>query len=298
MIGPYLRLRRRCQTVNQLNRLHIALENRLLPLQLQSLHKVLQSVGPDALGWTERLLAMARRSGKARPEPYERACLRPSLTLYRSAGEAGGARMLLICWTGAARRMMMPLPVFLQHLDAATVDVLLLRYPLGEGYRRGVPDLGPDIASTIDRVAQHVVPGRYARVAAMGVSGGGLPALLTGLRLGLDTVLAVGAGHPADPRWTEALGQEAEALLARWAGQARRLPRITLAHGADSPADTAAARALAELLPAQRMAVSSDQGPVGHVALAPLLEQGRLRGFLEQALSLTQGAHADVAPGV
>jgi hypothetical protein len=307
MIAGYRRAARRCRSANQVNALHIALENRMTPAELVALraaqgpwfplrtllqrarHMLAQAsrrgdakMSPAALRdrWLRKLLVLYERSPEAQPQPYRRHKLSRHLRLY-SAGGARHDKTLLICFVGSSQRPFIPVPVFLQHLDARRHDVLMVGYPRGKGLRQGLPELGSTLEETIDKLRGMVDLGTYRRCVALGTSGGGTPALLTALRLGLDGALSVGGGSPTDPRWSAALGEDVGDLARRYVQAATILPRVVLAYGVDAPKDVPAAQAFAQCLPVELRPVSDGRRTAPHNVFHLLLQRRQLRGFLE-----------------
>jgi len=312
MIDVYRRAARRCRTLNQFNALHIALENRITPLELMALRaaqgpwfhlrrlqqrgqRLLRKVGlsaddpmpPGELRdrWLREQLGLYRHSAKAQPEPYQRRRLSRHLRLY-SAGGPRHDKNLLICFVGSSQRPFLPVPVFLQHVDAAANDVLMVGYPRGKGHRHGLPELGSTLEQTIDKLRDIADIHSYRHCAAIGTSGGGTPAILTALRLGLPVVLSAGGGSPSDPRWFAALGEEAGDRARHYAQAATVQPRVVLAFGIDQPKDVAAAQAFAACIPAELWPVSDGRLQVLHNVFSPLLKRRHLRGFLEAAMNV------------
>jgi len=307
----YRRAARRCRSVNQFNALHIELENRMTPLELMALRGELgrwlrlrvrlrrvlqrllplrQAAGVDDMAhvlreeWLEKLShRLYARTPKPQPEPYRRRKLSRHLRLY-SAGGARQDKTLLICFVGASNRPFLPTPVFLQHLDAARTDMLLVGYPRGNGVRRGLPELGCSFEETVDKLRGVAAIDSYRRCVTLGISGGGTPALLAALRLGLSAALSAGGGSPTDPRWFAALGEHAGDLARRYVAASASLPQVTLAFGADAERDAAAARAFAQCLPAELRPVHDDHRTVQHNIFSVLLRRGRLQSFLESTV--------------
>lgn len=312
MIVGYRRAARRCRTLNQFNALHIALENRITPMELMALRaeqgpwfhlrrlqqrgkRLLRKVGlpgDDAMPpgelrdrWLREQLGLYRQSAKAQPEPYQRRRLSRHLRLY-SAGGPRHDKNLLICFVGSSQRPFLPVPVFLQHVDAAVNDVLMVYYPRGKGHRHGLPELGSTLEQTIDKLRDIADIGAYRHCAAIGTSGGGTPAILTALRLGLPVALSAGGGSPNDQRWFAALGENAGDRARRYAQASTATSRVVLAFGVDQPKDVAAAQAFAECIPAELWPVSDRRRQVLHNVFAPLLKRRDLQGFLQSAVSV------------
>ena len=145
MSTGYRRAARHCRSVNRVNALHIALENRMTPPELVALHAAqgrwfglrmwLQrawrllpaawrradaGTAPEALRdeWLRKLHRFYTQAVKPTPEPFRRRKLSRHLRLY-SAGGPRHDKTLLMCFVGGSNRPFLPLPVFLQHLDAA-----------------------------------------------------------------------------------------------------------------------------------------------------------------------------------
>jgi hypothetical protein len=91
-------------------------------------------------------VAGAFLSGAGEPQPFARRVLAPGASLYSAAGGAA-ERALLVGFCGRADRLMLPLPVVLQHLPARDWDLLLLRDSHKAHYRgdaKGWPAASPN----------------------------------------------------------------------------------------------------------------------------------------------------------
>ena len=134
MIVLYRRLVRSCRTVNQLNRIHINLANRMTPPELEGLQSELPPApsawqnllcksarklpcklpesfciwqqkieyAKSARDWIDMLHRASVQSGKTVPEPFIRRRIR-QLAFY-SAGENRSGKILAICFAGNAQR--------------------------------------------------------------------------------------------------------------------------------------------------------------------------------------------------
>jgi hypothetical protein len=187
-------------------------------------------------------------------------------------------------FTGSSARLLMPTSVFLQHLDARRTDLVLIRYPAGQGFSRGIPGLAEGFGGSVERLRTLVRVDEYAACATLGTSGGGLAALMTAMQLGAAAALSVGGRGPDEPRWHEALGTSAGAALQEHAGRLAGTPRVFLAFGRDHAADKAAAEAMARVVPARLVEIVDPRGKVGHNALLPPLLRGELRTLLESTV--------------
>ncbi len=316
MIALYYRLIRNSKTINQLNMVKIALENRMTPLELETLKTELSSKRPSkgqvlfnkcikelsrsfpvafktlqqnvntsmaAINMVDKLDIMYKQIGKPRPEPFTRHSLSRNIKLYATEGEKS-YKTLAICFTGNAERMMMPTPIFLQHIDAERIDVALIRNAKRNGFRKGIEGITKNLESSIDKLKDLLKIGKYRTVVALGTSGGGLPAVLTATRLGLDAVLSVGGNNPNDPHWQIEDNRTACDLLRNYTNCASKTPKTFLAFGVDFPKDKLSAESLAEFIPAQLLPITDPCGQVRHNALFPLIKQGKLTELLETTI--------------
>jgi hypothetical protein len=313
MMTLYQRSVRRCKTVNALNKVHIALENRMTPLELAVLQSACSPRCPSALipllartsknlwrrfpwifnvwrkragesvyvrNWIVNLARACSLSGKTIPETFNRYRLSSNVVLFKS-DRCGTDRALAICFAGDAQRMMIPTPVFLQHVPAERVDVALIRDPSRNGFRSGIRGLADNFGTCISKLDDLLQIRQYRQAVSIGVSGGGLPAILTALKLGLDAALSVGGNAPDDPRWKVADPLGAANLVRTFSNRSPKSPSIYLVFGAQSPVDQASAEALAALIPSQIIPISDAVDSVGHNAIYPLVKQGKLGEFLD-----------------
>lgn len=311
MIKRYTQQVKASRTVNALNQVHIELGNTMTPLELAALEKAMRTpegiVGslrrlfsrstdhtqgqfdPDmhARQWLAQLSGLMALSGKQAPEPFERRALHSHIHLYTDAHLPADKKTLVICFTGKKRRMMAHTPVFLQHFNAGTCDVLLVSYPKEKrrmGYYEGIPGIGERLESMIANL-QMVLPfDTYRRTAVMGVSAGALPAMMTALRHGAAAALMVGIVAPTDQRAAAVLGSEAGFHLGRMYAAARRRPSMTLLHGDHAVHDAAAAAAWKAQIPEIALRDVSDSSPVRHNPIMPLIHQGRLAALVSELL--------------
>jgi hypothetical protein len=205
------------------------------------------------------------------------------MSLYTYEGDCKH-KTLVVCFTGLAQRMMMPLAPFLQSFDAKSTDILLLRYPKGKGFRYGLEGLSDSFEGTIDALHAMLSSRPYAKTVAIGVSGGGLPAVLCTLKLAWDSVISMSGNHPNDERWQEALGFSLVELIKKYQKRLNKKIPIFLAYGWDASPDVAAAEALAVIVPATLIKINPKGKPVGHVSMLPILMSGKLSVFLQNTI--------------
>lgn len=309
-----------CTTTNQVNQLQILLENRMTPGEAESLaghirrvhtpsstsrrlHRLRAEVHgrfarPHAIGtprtltryereqlsveWADRLVGHLASTGAAQVSAVTRQWSRGGATLYRSAGPRSG--VLVVGFTGNARRLMMPAFLFLHYVGNVGADLLLLEVPKGTRFTEGVPGFSRDLPSTIEWLRELLPTLGATRVVAVGTSGGGLPAILAGLALPLDAVLAAGASTAKASTYALAGESPGLAEVVHSYEASCRPPTTYLMYGVDSALDT---QAVEMLLPVVPNAVSVPVQDSAHGCLHDLVQ----RGGLEEALASTIFAH-------
>lgn len=231
--------------------------------------------------WIRESAKMYGLAGQKRPNLFVRRRCRLGVSVFAAEG-ARETKTALLCFSGNAQRMMMPLPVFLQHIDPASADVILLRTERRKGYRNGIPGVTGDLGTSVSALNTLLALKEYRRISIMGTSGGGLPALLAGLQLGADVVLSVGGNSPDDERWRNARsGDGATCVFQRFMRPGVPAPRIFLVHGSKSKRDTAAVSAIADRL--KNTGTFTIAG-AGHNVLWPLVKRRRFRHLLQETV--------------
>jgi hypothetical protein len=301
MIKLYKRIISNCKTINQINRVHISLENWMTPLNWHQLREELLATqhtsisgnkipeGLDELSlaqykWVASMERVFQRGLKMEAQPFERIRLRRHVALFSDKSQNLSEKTLIVCFTGMSQRMMTPLAAFLQNFDSKESDVALITYPKGKGFRNGLEGTADSFEKMIDALSTLFASLGYRRIVAMGVSGGGIPAILCALRAGWYSALIFGAGSPKDPRWFEALGFDVSDFFKRNTHNLPNPMRLYLVYGADSIVDYEAAKAIQKLLPASLIKVAGKSEPIGHVVLHPLLMSGQLVNLINKTL--------------
>lgn len=241
------------------------------------------SVLRDTVGKSTRAMYKA---GKPLPERYSRHTLTPGILMFTGEGPRQN-RTLIVSFPGNGGRLMMPLPIILQHLPADSVDLVMVPDGVKANYRKGIPALAGTVEGALVKL-RGLLPDGYERIVTLGTSSGGVPSLLAAAELGATAVLAVGAGHPDDERW-EASRNTSKRQLIEAAAPGLANCRVTLAFGAQSPDDEISADAIAAIIPhAQKVSVSVPGVDVRHVALFPVVNTGQLRPFFREHLGLSK----------
>lgn len=302
MLKVYDRLSALCGSINQLNRLHVSLESSMTAIEVLELDRELvrnddywtscdranQVLDLDQFRattrtWVTKLVGFHEMSGKPEPEAFHREELLPAVSRYRNVEGAEG-KWLVICMCGTSPMPMMPTPSLMQALDSQSIDFVLVRDFHRNGYRSGIRDLSSSLDGALVALPRLVDAHDYAGLALIGLSGGGLPALLLALASGANSVISVGGNSPHDPRWIRSDGVTAVDLLRDFAAGGQ-LPRISLLYGEKS-FDRPAAEAMAAILPATLHQITEPDYDVGHNAFFPLLRTGRMSHFLVEQLGL------------
>ena len=301
---------------NKINRVRLVIENRITPLELAALvedagpwvpppepdpetpvvtppepegapRKLKKAPAIPNAQWCAWINELFLKSGKAVPEPFTRRRLQEKIFFYTSGQGDTRSKVLFLCFTGGTRRMMMALPVFLQHLDASLVDVILFMDPDRDGFRRFFIDEEDDLVAL---AAKYVDREKYRGVVTMGTSGGGLPSVLVGLGLGVDAVLSVGGNDPHDLRWMTPSGDDGASLVQRYAARHARTPDIYLLHPAEYTLDANSAKSLARLVSARLIAynnaayVAETGKPIDHAVMLPMLLNGTVTSLLDATI--------------
>lgn len=309
MIKLYKRLTHHCKTINQINRVHIALENWMTPIQWQTLQEEIfvdpdysflkANFEPESLDdfsltqrkWFATMKRNFQLGLSKEAQSFRRLRLRRYLALYGIPSLPKADKTLIVCFTGMSQRMMTPLASFLQNIDAKENDVALVTYPKDKGFRNGLEGTAKSFEEMIDKIKDLFASQGYKRVVAIGVSGGGIPAILCAIRAGWQSALAFGAGSPSDKRWLDALGFDLSILFKKYCKKAFNSIPLYLVYGADSKIDYEAAKSIQKLLPANLIKVGSKSEKVGHVVLNPLLMSGQLASFLKKTVLNFNDSH-------
>jgi hypothetical protein len=279
MIELFQRQIVKCRTPNEFNRLHIALENRITPLEFVALSKIISDCYSSTtnMTWLEKLSRQLRLSRKPQPERYIRTRIKSNMYLYSDQTPRSG-KVLAICFSGGARRLQMPTPTFLQHLSASRVDVILLQRHHNWNYNNGLGGLADSFETLVNVIEQVTKPWEYQSAVTYGTSGGGLPALLTAIYLGLDKGIAIGGASVESNRWrflkdTVRFQQAVE----RHADK----PKLLSVFGADFKRDAVAAAELRRYFPTEFWPIP---GESGHGAIQKYLRTRELCSFLSTVL--------------
>jgi hypothetical protein len=209
--------------------------------------------------------------------------------LYRGAPSPAGRR-LLVLFSGRAARPMMPVPAFLQQIDVARWDVLLLIDHQNIQFRGGCRGLAPDFLGLVARLREISAP--YLDVTAFGVSMGGLPAIRLALAGGARRAVSVG-GRPASDAYRLVGRNRPPAAFDPICACLPDASRdMIFAYSGDNQVDDRAARVAAALCGGGLLGVP---GIADHGLLGTLWGRGQLAAFLAVVLdpAVPAGAAAE-----
>jgi hypothetical protein len=277
--SDYLALASQCRSRNQFNRLHIALENILAPVEFGYFADLAARQQLPAAGypWLVRIADLCPDLFVS-PQPFGRRVLSENVLLYQDPSREAADKRLLVAFAGDGRRLMMPVAVFLQCLDSRLWDVVLLRKgPEKKSYLAGVEGMSRNFPSVIRYVESMTSAWRYQSVVTLGTSGGGFAAILSAILMNATRGISIcGCPRQRPPGFWLRL------QLAVHRARAPHRPEFVFAYGADHDADHKAALALQSSFGGRLRPVT---GVGGHNILGALLARGELGGFLEEILA-------------
>jgi hypothetical protein len=295
MIEIYQRLIANCRTINQVNAVHIGLEVVLTPAEAEMLWVGLgegaslwEDAAPsnsfidpaafkaNAQAWVQKLRSLAAMSGKSVAEPFMRTELLKSVTNFSAGGDRRDKQLLLF-FCGSGHIPMMPSCSFLQTLDASRMDVVFLKDYKTSGFRSGIEDLAPSMEAVWAALPANLSFSAYREVISMGVSGGGIMALLTALDLNLRKAIAVAPNSPDEDRWTFSGRSGRDRVVA--AREANPQCELLVLFGTDAPLDRHAAEILRDIADAELLEIAVPGILVKHNALFPMHWSHRLTAF-------------------
>jgi len=276
----------RCSTVNQFNRLRIGIENFFAPAEICALIDGVRERDAAVPEYCTRWLQNSDESlrGGGRPvQPYVRHAYSMGASIYAAPGTPSerASRTLVVAYTSDANRLFMPIGVFLQHLPAATHEVILLVDPSRRFFLGGVTGLGDDLPSTIRRIDAIAAPSRFRRAVGFGCSAGGLAAIWTAVELGFLRAVSIG-GIAVESAVQRERTQNID--LSGFDESVRRrftLPEVLLVHGEGNEHDAARALQMARRVPSTHVSVA---GASDHNVLYDVWKAGRLDAFLAEMI--------------
>jgi hypothetical protein len=283
----YRSLTKKCATVNELNKIHILLENQMTPAERDALIRTLGGRGRGLLRriltmalpaslqsqdefpltqklarlnatstWRQRLRKNRKFAHLGTGATWSREAKLPGLTFYRRTDIH--ATNLLISFTGLRQRMMMALPDWLDATSPLESDVVLLQATKGSSaYLSGIEGLGDTLENSLATLKNMVESLGYSKHFCVGSSAGGVPAILFSHLVQMEKTIAVG------PQGPEVVTPEFEPT---------RMANLEIVIGENSPPqDWAAAQAWEALCFASTTVVAD----AGHSAMVRFVSDGK-----------------------
>ena len=279
----YRRRISRCRTENQRNRVHIALDNYMTPLEVRYFASALAGEPPDAP--SRRWIATLAKSmpvDKVRSVEFERSEVLRGVTFYTADAGSTDRKTMIIGFSGLQHRLMAPTSWLLDCLNPMLYDVVVLRDFSKLTFARGIPGLGAEFLEAMTNLRSRVDMHAYRNVISLGTSGGAIPALLAALLLKLNRGISI---CPEDFRMfagrLRTMGLDDEPYAALLTSRPRPFPELILVHGAERKEDAIAASFLHNLVPSH---LSKVKNCAQHGVLKWHIERGTLPAFLARIL--------------
>ena len=182
-------------------------------------------------------------------------CSRP-LRVFSAGGDRRAKRLLSgVLWQwarGFAMMLVAQLPADAGRL--ARIDVVFVKDYKRAGFRAGIEGVGPTMESVWAALPANLGYSSYRDVLCMGVSGGGMMAMLTALTLNLARAIAVGPNSPDEERWNFDGRSGRDRVLAARGGNPSC--QIQVLFGSHAPLDRQAGEVLKEIASAELIEVS------------------------------------------
>jgi hypothetical protein len=273
----------RCRTENQVNRVHIALENYITPAEVRYFATVLAEEPTDSPSgrWIARLKHFMP-TDTVRPVEFERRAVRRDMTYYTADVGFPAQKTLILGFAGKGHRMMLPMHCVLGCLNPELYDLIVLRDFSRLFFSRGIPGLGGDFFEALSNLRRRVDLSSYRNRVALGTSAGGLPALMAAILLQLDRGVSIGAlDFPLFAAKLRSNGVSEEPYAALLASRPDPFPELLLVYSGGWAIDQSAAAGLHQRVPSRLWPVKNSEG---HAVFAWKFAQGRLPEFLSNIL--------------
>jgi hypothetical protein len=167
------------------------------PLEVAGLWEMKAQLPEKAIAYIQNNIKMMA-VGSAAVRAYERINFGGSVCFYKGPKDFLKKKVLLVCFSGNADRMMLPTALFLQFLPDTIYDVLICRDSAKAAYLKGVAGYVDKLSELPDRMAQDLNLADYESTLCMGCSSGAAAALYAGVLLGSRRALSIGGKHPSE----------------------------------------------------------------------------------------------------
>lgn len=279
----YRRRISRCRTENQRNRVHIALDNYMTPLEVRYFASALAGEAADSPSrrWIA-ILANSMPVDKVRSVEFERSEILRGVTFYTADAGSTDEKTLIIGFAGRYHRLMAPTSWLLNCLNPMLYDVVVLRDFSKRAFAFGIPGLGADFFEAVSNLRTCVDTRTYRNVISLGTSFGAIPALMAALLLKMNRGISI---CPEDFRSfasrLKTMGLDDEPYAALLTSRPRPFPELILVHGAEKKDDELAAFCLHNLVPSHLCKVKNC---AQHGVLKWHVARGTLPAFLAKIL--------------
>lgn len=271
-----------CTTQADHYRVQMHAENTLDPAAAMALRARIDTLPVESHEWVRRLADMVLRNQPV-AEPYRRHDLAETVCFYEGQRPAGTPRSLVVAFTGAGQRLMLPVAPVLQGLPAARCDVLVLQDSARAAFLTGVPGYAADLPALAARLERDIPMAGYADRRCIGASSGVMAALAFGPIIGAALSLGLGGMSPAAMRLAQAPGGLDRGLFRRMlAGASSGRTRLVCAHGEGCQRDAVRGSLLAMSIEACRVLVVA--GVTHHGVVANLFLANAWRRFVDEVL--------------
>jgi len=140
---------------------------------------------------------------------WSRRHLKSDALIYTAKQKLPGS-IPIVFFGGVFRRPGMPASYFLKGVEGFTDTVILLRTKTGDGFRSGIRGLGSDLPKSLYSLASLlrktlILDGSYVPPLIIGMSAGGIPALIFSSYTSAQGVLLVGPQSTNDSRWSQSI---------------------------------------------------------------------------------------------
>lgn len=210
----------------------------------------LEAAADDPAVWRQlfKTRAMPPRSAI---KQFRRRELAANATLY-TAGK--GAKALVVGLCGKRLRLMMPLPMMLQHTDDRLYDVLILSDPQRLHFDRGISNFATSLVGLARRIESIATEHGHTSIVTYGTSMGGFPSLRIGGLLGAERAISAGGRFPYHVKRLIEGDHTISAfdLLCNCRAPLLTTPGYVL-FSEDKPPDLESASALAQIMPQTRL---------------------------------------------
>lgn len=260
-------------SVNALNRLHIDFEDVATPLETAALATSRDILPAASQAWLDRLIGFMPSLASA-PQRFERTQHHPGVVIFDDPAIRRRRKNCLVAFSGAAGRLMLPLPLFLQFFpsDEWTIVKLSTRKNY---YLDGLRGFSESLEQTIERTAALVEIGKFRKVVTVGTSSGGFAALAAAVGFRAFRGVALGAFVPkleGDALW-ERIGR---------LGLPQRLKNqvdLRIVYAGRATLDGTHARQIRKLVRGQLVPLEDFSQ---HNILFSMLERGELASFIDR----------------